>query len=224
MKRVTVIMPVLNEARLIERRLDELAQLGFDDVIVVDGGSTDGTNQLVRNAKLVISPPGRATQLNAGAAVAKGEVLLFLHADVELPRDARSQLEDVLADDSVIAGAFRTCTIADRPTRLGPLLHLADLRSRLSALPYGDQALFVRTDVFRRVGGFPSLPLMEDLALSQRLSRAGRIRIARASVRVSGRRFIEQPVRSLLMMNLFPTLFRLGVSPAFLARFYQAVR
>jgi len=223
-KRVTVIIPVLDEAQVIRQRLDELAQLGFDDVIVVDGGSSDGTQALVGEAKLISAPRGRASQLNAGAAVATGEVLLFLHADVSLPLDARAHLEAAFTDPLVVAGAFRTWTIADRPTRLGPLLHLADLRSRYSALPYGDQALFVLAHEFRRLGGYPPLPLMEDLAFSQRLARAGRIRFVRASVRVSGRRFIEHPLRSTLLMNLFPALYRLGVSPAFLARFYRAVR
>ena len=217
-------MPVLNEAAVIRRRLDELARLGLGETIVVDGGSTDGTQALVVGARLLVSAPGRATQMNAGAAVATGEVLLFLHADVSLPDDARVHLEQALADPQVVAGAFRTWTIADRPSRLGPLLHLADVRSRYSSLPYGDQALFVRSTVFHQLGGFPPLPLMEDLAFSQRLSKAGRIRIVRASVRVSGRRFIEHPVRSTVMVNLFPALFRLGVSPAVLAQLYGAVR
>ena len=224
MSRVSVVIPVLDEALVIRQRLEELDTRGFDEVIVVDGGSTDGTPALVRNAKVLSTPRGRATQLNAGAAQASGEILLFLHADVSLPLDARAQLERALEDPGVVAGAFRTWTIADRPTRLGPLLHLADLRSRYSSLPYGDQALFVRTDVFRRVGGFPPLPLMEDLALSQRLRREGSLRIVPASVRVSGRRFIERPLRTTLMMNTFPALYRLGVPPAYLARLYGVVR
>lgn len=224
MKSVSVIMPVLNEAAVIRRRLDELARLGLGETIVVDGGSTDGTQALVTGARLLTSAPGRATQMNAGAAVATGEVLLFLHADVSLPDDARAHLEQALADRRVVAGAFRTWTIADRPSWLGPLLHLADVRSRYSSLPYGDQALFVRSAVFHELGGFPAVPLMEDLAFSQRLSKVGRIRVVRARVRVSGRRFIEHPVRGTLMVNVFPALYRLGVPPAILARFYDAVR
>jgi hypothetical protein len=162
--------------------------------------------------------------MNAGAARATGDVLLFLHADVSLPRDALAHVERALADPEVVGGAFRTWTVADRPTRLGPLLHLADLRSRTTRLPYGDQAIFVRAPVFRRLGGFPPLPLMEDLAFARLLRAAGRVRIVPARVRVSGRRFIERPVFYTLVVNAYPALYRLGVPPAWLARFYRAVR
>lgn len=224
MNTISVIMPVLNEAAVLRARLEELARLELGETIVVDGGSTDGTQSLVTGARLLHSRAGRARQMNVGAANALGEVLLFLHADVSLPTDARAHVEQALEDPSVVGGAFRTWTIADRPTRLGPLLHLADLRSRYSSLPYGDQALFVRASVFESLGGFPELPLMEDLAFSQRLSRAGRVRVVPANVQVSGRRFIEHPVRATFMVNLFPALYRLGVSPTVLAKFYRHVR
>lgn len=162
--------------------------------------------------------------MNAGANVATGEVLVFLHADVSLPSDALAHIQRALADRRVAAGAFRTWTVPDRPTRLGFLLHLADLRSRYSKLPYGDQAPFVRAEVFRALGGFPPIPLMEDLALSQRLRTVGRTKIVPANVRVSGRRFMRSPIFYTSVVNLFPALYRLGVSPTFLARFYGAVR
>jgi rSAM/selenodomain-associated transferase 2 len=225
-RRVSVIVPVLDEARALGPCLGALAALALGEVIVVDGGSGDGTAALAAAAgvRVLSAPRGRASQMNAGARVAAGEVLLFLHADVSLPADARVHVERALDDSRVVAGAFRTLTVADRPTRLGPLLRLADLRSRRGAPPYGDQALFVRTEVFWRLGGFPPLPLMEDLAFSLRLAEAGQVRIVPASVRVSGRRFIERPVSSLLAMNLFPALYRLGVPASLLARGYRAVR
>lgn len=227
MKGLSVIIPVLNEARVIGQRLAELSALGVGEIIVVDGGSTDGTAEIVARSAQVkwrAAPRGRALQLNAGAAEATGEVLLFLHADVALPPDALRHIEQTLAEPRVVAGAFRTWTVADRPTWWGPLLHLADLRSRYSSLPYGDQALFVRAPVFRRLGGFPELPLMEDLAFSQRLRTAGKVRVAPASVRVSGRRFLKHPFRDTFLVNVFPALYRLGVSPAVLARLYRDVR
>ncbi|MDP1827805.1 MAG: TIGR04283 family arsenosugar biosynthesis glycosyltransferase [Archangium sp.] len=227
MSRVAIVIPVLNEERVIAQRLDELAGLDVE-LLVVDGGSTDGTRALVAarapRVRLVDSARGRATQLNAGAQAASAPVLLFLHADVALPADALAHVERTLSDARVVAGAFRTWTVADRPTRLGPLLHLADVRSRYSKLPYGDQALFVRAEVFRKLGGFPLLPLMEDLAFSQLLRREGKVRIAPSSVRVSGRRFIAHPLRDTFFVNVFPALFHLGVPPAWLARLYENVR
>jgi len=227
MKDVSVIIPVLNEERVIARRLAELRALGLEEVIVADGGSTDGTEALVARfpeVRWLEAPRGRARQMNAGAALARGRVLLFLHADVELPRDALEVVARTLEDPQVVAGAFRTWTVADRPTRLGPLLHLADLRSRCSRLPYGDQALFVRAEVFQRLGGFPAQPLMEDLELSRRLWTQGRVEVARARVQVSGRRFIEHPLRYTFLINVFPALYRLGVPPERLARLYEHVR
>jgi rSAM/selenodomain-associated transferase 2 len=193
-------------------------------VVIVDGGSTDGTVEIVRargDVKLLAVPRGRAAQMNAGAGLATGDVLLFLHADVRLPRDAVHWIASALAEPSVVGGAFRTWTVEEgRGTWLGPLLHLADLRSRTSSLPYGDQALFVRAEVFRQVGGFPDQPLMEDLELSWRLSEVGRLRTVLASVRVSGRRFVSRPAYYAFVMSIFPLLYRLGVPPQWLASLY----
>jgi hypothetical protein len=148
-------------------------------------------------------------------------VLLFLHADVSLPADVPSHVERALDDARVVAGAFRTWTVPDAGrSLLTPLLHLADVRSRYSGLPYGDQAIFVRTEAFRRAGGFPDQPLMEDLELSRRLRRLGRIRIVPARVRVSGRRFLARPVYYAVAMNVLPVLYALGVAPASLKRLY----
>jgi rSAM/selenodomain-associated transferase 2 len=222
-----VILPVLDEERGLPVRLVELARLGPHEVIVADGGSTDGTLAVLARhpgVRVVHAPRGRAAQMNAGAAVATGDVLLFQHADVALPWDALAHVRRTHADPRVVLGAFRTWTVADRPTRLGPLLHLADVRSRVTSLPYGDQAMFVRAADFRRVGGFPPIPLMEDLALARRLRAIGRVRVAPARVRVSGRRFLERPVFYTTLVNVYPLLYRLGVPPAWLARFYAAVR
>ncbi len=223
--RLSVVVPVLDEAARIGERLDELrATPGVDEVVVVDGGSRDGTLDIARRApgvRVLAAPRGRGRQLNEGARAATGDVLLFLHADVSLPSDAAVWVARALDDPAVVAGAFRVRTIADQgPNWLGPLLRLADLRSRWTRLPYGDQAVFVRRTVFERVGGFPDQPLMEDVELARRLWRVGRVRIVPAVVRVSGRRFLAHPVRALVAMRLFPMLYRLGVPPARLARLY----
>ena len=227
--RVSIVMPVLDEALRISRAIDHVLALpGRKEVIVVDGGSRDDTLELARTkfVRVIESARGRATQMNAGAEIAAGDVLLFLHADTTLPADALARALLVLEDPAVIAGAFRTWTIADTDDVpwFAPLLHLADLRSRYTSLPYGDQAMFVRADAFRQVGGFPDQPLMEDLELSRRLRRRGRIVTVAARVRVSGRRFVARPVFHTLISNTFPALYRLGVSPDRLARLYRNVR
>jgi cellulose synthase/poly-beta-1,6-N-acetylglucosamine synthase-like glycosyltransferase len=159
--------------------------------------------------------------MNAGADASTGDVILFLHADVSLPREAPQHIERALADPSVVAGAFHTETVCDASTvRWAALLRLADVRSRWSRLPYGDQSLFVRRERFREAGGFPDQPLMEDIALSRRLRWLGRIAIVPVAVRVSGRRFIARPVASCIAMSLFPVLYAFGVSPHTLARYY----
>jgi len=226
---ISVIVPVLDEEARLGRRLAELAATpGLGEVLVVDGGSADSTVAIAHTfsgVRLLSAARGRARQMNAGAAAAVGDVFLFLHADVSLPRDAAAWIVRTLADPRVVAGAFRTWTVPDgAPSRLGPLLRLADIRSRVTRFPYGDQAIFVRRDAFARVGGFPDQPLMEDLELSRRLRRLGRIATVPAVVRVSGRRFVARPIRFTLIARTFPTLYRLGVPPRVLARFWGDVR
>src|SRR5579883_3084497 len=216
---LSVIVPVLDEAARIGRALRALAATpGVDEVIVVDGGSADRTVEIARSFPGV---RGLGPQMNAGARAASGAVLLFLHADVTLPADAAAHVAAALADPGVVGGAFRTWTVADGGGwPLGPLLHLADLRSRLTRLPYGDQALFVRREAFWRAGGLPAQPLMEDVELARRLRRLGRLVTVPASVRVSGRRFAHNPLRAALALRLLPVLYRLGVAPERLARLY----
>ena len=222
---ISVIIPVLNEAKQIGPCLDQFAaQPGTWELLVVDGGSTDTTVDLAeqRGLKVIHVSGGRGPQMNAGAAVAQGEILLFLHADGRLPEGSGRLIEASLADPGVIAGTFRLHHEADRwvgSWRTG-LLRLADLRSRYTRHPYGDQGLFLLKRVFQREGGFPPRPLMEDLALSRKLANAGRIHILREEMRASGRRFEGGPVRAFLCMNTFPLLDRLGVSPARLRRWY----
>ena len=226
---LAVVVPVLDEEARIGRRLAELGrQSGIAEIVVVDGGSRDHTSAIAAAApgvRVVVAPRGRGPQLNAGAAATTADVLLFLHADTELPADAARWVAAALADLRVVAGAFRVRHVADAgPNWLGPLLRLADLRSRLTSLPYGDQAVFVRRAAFDAVGGFPAQPLFEDFELARRLGRIGRIEIVTACVRVSGRRFLKRPLRSLAAMHLFPMLYRCGVSPDTLVRLYGTPR
>ena len=229
---ISVVLPVLNEeTRIADQLADLTARTDLSEIVVVDGGSDDRTAEIVRGfatVRLLAGPRGRGTQMNRGAEVATGDVFLFLHADVRLPSDAGRRIRDSLADPGVVGGAFRTRTVPDAEARwprlLAPLLRLADLRSRFTSIPYGDQALFVRADVFRKAGGFPEIPIMEDVELSRRLRRLGRLDRVPAVVTVSGRRFLARPIYSALMMRSLPWLFRLGVPPSFLARLYGQPR
>ncbi len=229
---ISVIIPVLNEQTCLPEVLRLLQQhAGIIEVIVVDGGSRDDTVAIAEasdKVKLFHSSPGRAHQMNLGAQAATGGVLLFLHADVELPPDACQQIHQSLSSQEELAGAFRLRTRYDKRGRfrpwIRPFLKLADIRSHYSDLPYGDQALFVRAEVFRLLGGFPLLPLFEDLALSSTLRRLRPLVIAKGPVQVSGRRFQERPFYYLALMNTFPLLYRLGVSPEWMARFYRHSR
>jgi rSAM/selenodomain-associated transferase 2 len=220
---------VLNEASRIGAFLTRTAELSpIHEIIVVDGGSTDGTTTIVasrRGCRLIETRRGRGDQLNAGARAATGDVLWFVHADVGLPSNAARLVADAMSDPGLSAGAFRIRTVAEGvrgwPARW---LRLADLRSRFSRSPYGDQAVFVRRTVFTRIGGFPAQPLFEDVELCRRLRRTGAIRILNARVDVSGRRFMARPFYYAIMMNVLPVLYRLGVPADTLARAYREVR
>jgi rSAM/selenodomain-associated transferase 2 len=225
---VSAVVPTLAESGRIAALVDRLRAVGVDEVVVADGGSADGTCALARarGAVVVTAPRGRASQMNAGAAVARGEVLWFVHADGWPPPDAVDAIRAALADPGVVGGAFHTVTARDGDPGPPPRwLRLADLRQTYTRLPYGDQALFVRAATFAVVGGFRAeLRLFEDVDLARRLWTQGSLRILRPPVVVSARRYEARPLRSLVAMNLFPTAFRLGVPTSALERWYGAPR
>lgn len=225
-------MPVLDEAASVRSALERLSAHRFHRVIVVDGGSVDGTAEIVedyfadheRSGLLVRTSAGRAHQMNRGARESDAEVLVFLHCDCTLPRDTR-QLIGSAIDGGRVGGAFVIHTLREgRRPFVRRLLWLADLRSRYARLPYGDQALFVRRAVFERVGGFPNQPILEDIALAKRLTQWGTLARVRAPVLVSSRRFEGNPFRTGLLMRAIPLLARLGVSPERLSSLYPPVR
>lgn len=225
---ISVVVPVLDEAVRIEGCLQRLcAAQAIDEVIVVDGGSCDGTVELARThpVTLIEAPVGRGRQMNAGAEASSGEILWFVHADVALPAGAAGAVRSTLEDPHTVAGAFVTWTVHEgAPAHWSLLLHAADIRSRVTRRPYGDQALFVRRDCFEAAGRFPDIPIMEDVALANALARQGHIARVHERVLVSGRRFVHRPLRTMLAWNTLPMLYRAGVSPDLLASLYGSVR
>ncbi len=219
---ISVVIPTLNEAPHIAGRIAELREVPNVEVIVADGGSSDGTADAAAaaGARLCRSAPGRARQMNLGAASAQGAILLFLHADSSLPAGFSRMVRDALAQEGVIAGAFRL-QIADPNPALRRVERLAHLRSRLFQMPYGDQALFMTAGAFRASGSFPDIPLMEDFELVRRLGRLGRIAILPSPVRTSARRWHRRGVLRQTLLNQFIIVAHLlGASPARLARWY----
>ncbi len=208
---------------------DLLGRPGIDEVVVVDGGSSDGSAAVARaieGVRLIEAPRGRGGQLHAGAMAARGEILWFLHADACPPEGVAARIRATLSEPGVVAGAFRTHTCLRPGERrwFRGVLPLADLRSHLSRLPYGDQALFCLASAYHQCGGFPDQPILEDVELAGRLWGIGRLVVCPEHVEVSARRWSAHPWRTAAAMNTFPMLYRLGVSPQRLARWYGAPR
>ncbi len=223
---LAVIMPVLDEEAEIAAALSALAPLRARgvEVIAVDGGSRDRTVPLARPLcdRVLAAPRGRASQMNAGAAATRADVLVFLHADTRLPDDADRMVLDGLGARHW--GRFDV-RIAGRHRLLPLVAALMNLRSRLTGIVTGDQAMFVRRASFAAVGGFPALPLMEDIALSRRLKRLGAPACLRARVVTSGRRWERRGLaRTVLLMWRLRLAYFLGADPDELARRYRAMR
>lgn len=191
--------------------------------MVVDGGSRDGTIEIARrvpDVTALVSAGGRAVQMNAGARAAHGRVLLFLHADTWLPDGALAAVEDALADPAVVGGRFDVRFDSPRPV-LSMIAFFMNLRSRASGISTGDQAIFVRRDVFDGLGGFAEIPLMEDVELTKRLKRRGRVVALRARVTTAARKWQrEGALRTMALMWALRFLYACGVKPARLHRWY----
>ena len=227
--RLSIIIPVLNEAERLPGLLEHLAPLcGCDtEVIVVDGGSEDDSRQAAARAgaQVIRSERGRARQMNAGAAVAQGNILLFLHADTALPSSAEQAIETAIQRGGGVQenvwGRFDVC-ITGRPFMLRVVASLMNWRSRLSGIATGDQAMFMTRHAFASAGGFPDQPLMEDIELSKRLLARSRPVCLTDRVVTSGRRWEARGIwRTIWLMWRLRWLYWRGVSAAELAKSYR---
>ncbi len=227
MTALSIIIPTLNEAAGIVDALGALAELRAlgAEVIVADGGSRDRTTELAQSLcdHVIMAPRGRGTQMNAGAQAASGRVLLFLHADTRLPEGAGRLVIDGLGVSKRAWGRFDVA-IVGRSALLPVVATLMNWRSRLTGIATGDQAIFAERRAFAQVGGFPDVPLMEDIIVSRRLRKVSRPLCLSARVTTSGRRWDEYgPLRTTLLMWRLRTAHFLGADPHTLARAYGYV-
>jgi len=224
MPTLSLILPTLDEEAGIGAALEAVQPLRRRgaEILVVDGGSADRTAAIASPLAdaVIAAPRGRAAQMNAGAARARGDVLLFLHADTRLPPDADRLILDGLAASGRLWGRFDVA-IASRHPLLRVTASLMNWRSRLSGIATGDQAIFVRRHAFEACGGYPNLPLMEDIAFSGLMKRAGRPLCLSHRVVTSGRRWEKQGVlRTIVLMWRLRLAYFLGADPAQLAERY----
>ena len=227
MVRVSIIIPVLHETD-INGFLDPLFEdfsHAFFEVIVVDGDPLGMSVKTIERPDVIclVATAGRGPQMNAGARVARGDVVLFLHCDTQLPKNAFEKIQETLGPSRFKAGAF-TLRFNSKKKIYSLIARGASLRCRLTRIPYGDQAFFMTRRFFFQMGGFMEIPVMEDMDLMRRIARRGeRVRILGEAVSTSPRRWEEEGILfSLLRTWVLATLFLCGVSPERLRPYYRA--
>lgn len=227
--RVSIIVPVLDEASCLPQLVAHLREIVAGDdaceALLVDGGSTDGTHETLDASGLpwIRAPRGRAAQMNAGADASRGVALLFLHADSRLPAGALGQIREALTAGA--EGGFFRVRLDSSRWLLRLVGALMTLRSRATGIATGDQAIWISRSAFDRIGGYPGMPLFEDVELSHRLRRSGRFRCLDGEVATSARRWERRgAVRTILEMWCLRAGYAMGLSPVRLARYYGVSR
>lgn len=224
--RISVIVPVLNEEKSVGSTIAALTALAPYEIIVVDGGSSDRSREIgaQSGARVIASVRGRARQMNRGALEATGDVLLFLHADTRLPASAFRDIESALSDSRYLGGRFDVELDSER-WLLKVVGAMISSRSRMTKVGTGDQAIFVRREIFEELGGFPDIPLMEDVAFCRKLKQLGEVACLKSKVVTSARRWETDGVwRTILRMWILKILYFAGVSPARLKQYYADTR
>lgn len=218
---VTIIVPLLNEADIADALIEHLGSLEAEQIVIVDGGSTDSTQEIMQEAgfELIQSPAGRAKQMNAGAAQATQNTVLFLHADTRLPRSYKTALAK-----SSVWGRFDV-RFDDSSGAMSMIAFFMNLRSRISSVATGDQAIFINKSVFESIGGFPDFPIMEDVAISKRLRQLYRPYNSRLRVTTSARRWQQHGVaKTVFKMWWYRLAYFFGLPPHQIKKGYDDVR
>lgn len=224
--KLSIIIPVLNEEQTLARTLDGLIDLAQCELIIVDGGSSDTTRTLAREAgcTVISSLKGRGKQMNTGVAASHGELLLFVHGDTVLPHNFSQIIRDTLARPGVVAGAF-SLGIDNPMKRFATICWFANLRSRYLQLPYGDQAIFTTRKNFDSVGGYRDMEIMEDYVFVQKLKQKGKIEVCRERAITSARRWQNIGIiKTTLVNQLIVCGYSIGVPPATLSRWYRRLK
>lgn len=224
-RKISVIIPILNEAKILDKTLSQLQPgLGHHELIIVDGGSNDDSTRIAEKyGKVITSARGRAKQLNAGAAAATGDILLFLHADIWLEPGALAAVETALSS-GYIGGGFRQKI--DGKSSLYRMIEIAgNIRGKYLKVFYGDSGIFLARADFEKIGGFPDLPILEEMEFSKGLAKLGKTTLIVPHIHLSARRWEAKGVVRTTVNNwLITFLYLIGVSPEKLARLYSHIR
>lgn len=226
--KISIIVPILNEEKFISEFLEQFDKFPVEiEILLIDGGSSDSTVEIVKKSKfrLQVSPQrGRASQMNFGASLALSENLLFLHSDVKILLSQIEKAISLLEEEKVFAGAFGIW-IESNSKALRTIAKTANMRSKLLGIAYGDQGLFLKKESFLKIGGFPEVQLGEDIKISQKIKKIGKITFLEDCVKISPRRWENEGILFVTLRNwVLATLLICGVNPQKIVKFYPNIR